>query len=232
MFKRNTKEQSTLFVHDNPKSIVSEKFRTIRSNIMFSIANTSDKNILVTSEHALSGKSTVSSNIGISYAQAGYNTLIIDGDMRKPTQHYVFQLSNLTGLSNLIINKTTFNDAIKATHIDNLSVLTSGPIPPNPSELIASNKFKQIYGIVSKDYDFIIIDTPPVNTVTDAQLFVQHTKNAVLVIDTEKNDRDEVKKAQELLNAAGAKILGVILNKMKVTKSSSYYYYYGTDSDD
>ena len=119
MFKRNTKEQSTLFVHDNPKSIVSEKFRTIRSNIMFSIANTSDKNILVTSEHALSGKSTVSSNIGISYAQAGYNTLIIDGDMRKPTQHYVFQLSNLTGLSNLIINKTTFNDAIKATHIDN-----------------------------------------------------------------------------------------------------------------
>ena len=144
----------------------------------------------------------------------------------------MFQLSNLTGLSNLIINKTTFNDAIKATHIDNLSVLTSGPIPPNPSELIASNKFKQIYDIVSKDYDFIIIDTPPVNTVTDAQLFVQHTKNAVLVIDTEKNDRDEVKKAQELLNAAGAKILGVILNKMKVTKSSSYYYYYGTDSDD
>ena len=98
--------------------------------------------------------------------------------------------------------------------------------------MIASNKFKQIYDIVSKDYDFIIIDTPPVNTVTDAQLFVQHTKNAVLVIDTEKNDRDEVKKAQELLNAAGAKILGVILNKMKVTKSSSYYYYYGTDSDD
>ena len=232
MLKRKATEQSTLFVHDNPKSIVSEKFRTIRSNIIFSTANSSEKNILVTSEHALSGKSTVTSNIGISYAQAGYNTLIIDGDMRKPTQHYMFQLSNLTGLSNLIINKTTFDDAIKATHIENLSVLTSGPIPPNPSELIASSKFKQIYEILSREYDFVIIDTPPVNTVTDAQLFVRHSKNAVLVIDTEKNDRDEVKKAQDLLNAAGAKILGVILNKMKVTKSSSYYYYYGNESND
>lgn len=232
MLKRKATEQSTLFVHDNPKSIVSEKFRTIRSNIIFSTANSSEKNILVTSEHALSGKSTVSSNIGVSYAQAGYNTLIIDGDMRKPTQHYMFQLSNLTGLSNLIINKATFDDAIKATHIENLSVLTSGPIPPNPSELIASSMFKQIYEILSREYDFVIIDTPPVNTVTDAQLFVRHSKNAVLVIDTEKNDRDEVKKAQDLLNAAGAKILGVILNKMKVTKPSSYYYYYGTESND
>ncbi|MBN6204300.1 polysaccharide biosynthesis tyrosine autokinase, partial [Staphylococcus saprophyticus] len=129
---------SPLYVHDEPKSTVSEKFRGIRSNIMFSNAENEINSLLVTSEKPASGKSTISANIAVTYAQAGYKTLVIDGDMRKPTQHYVFDLPNNSGLSNLIINKTTYSESIKETKVDNLAILTAGPTPPNPSELIAS----------------------------------------------------------------------------------------------
>lgn len=224
MFKKRVTNTSKLFVHHNPKSIISEKFKTIRSNIMFSNAS---KSVLITSEKPLSGKTTISSNIGVSYAQAGYKTLIVDGDMRKPSQHYVFNLSNSAGLSNLIINKASFEEAIKITEIDNLHVLTSGVVPPNPSELIGSKRFTEIFKALEKIYDFIIIDTPPINAVTDAQLFVQVAHNSILVIDVERNDKDEIKKAKDLLDAAGAKILGAILNKVTLDNTSHYYYYYG-----
>lgn len=220
---------SPLYVHEKPKSTISEKFRGIRSNIMFSNAENEIGSLLVTSEKLGSGKSTISANIAVTYAQAGYKTLIIDGDMRKPTQHYIFDLPNNSGLSNLIINKATYSDSLKETNVDNLAILTAGPTPPNPSELIASSKFETIFNELSDHYDFIVIDTPPVNTVTDAQVYAQTVKNCVLVIDAEKNNKIEVKKAKDLLNKADGKLLGAVLNKMPVDKNSSYYYYYGED---
>ncbi|MDN6837943.1 MAG: tyrosine-protein kinase [Staphylococcus equorum] len=220
---------SPLYVHEKPKSTISEKFRGIRSNIMFSNAENEIGSLLVTSEKTVSGKSIISANIAVTYAQAGYKTLIIDGDMRKPTQHYIFDLPNNSGLSNLIINKATYSDSIKVTNVDNLAILTAGPTPPNPSELIASSKFETIFNELSDRYDFIVIDTPPVNTVTDAQVYAQTVKNCVLVIDAEKNNKIEVKKAKDLLNKADGKLLGAVLNKMPVDKNSSYYYYYGED---
>ncbi|MFH4931106.1 polysaccharide biosynthesis tyrosine autokinase [Staphylococcus cohnii] len=220
---------SPLYVHDKPKSTVSEKFRGIRSNIMFSSAEKEIQSLLITSEKPSSGKSTISANIAVTYAQAGYKTLIIDGDMRKPTQHYIFDLSNNSGLSNLIINKASYSESIKETKVENLSILTAGPTPPNPSELIASDQFDEIYNELLNDYDFIVIDTPPVNTVTDAQVYAQTIRNCALVIDAEKNNKNEVKKAKDLINKAGGKLLGAILNKTAIDKSSSYYYYYGDD---
>ncbi|MGX5789507.1 polysaccharide biosynthesis tyrosine autokinase [Staphylococcus equorum] len=218
-----------LYVHDKPKSTISEKFRGIRSNIMFSNADKEISNVLITSEKPFSGKSTISANIAVTYAQAGYKTLIIDGDMRKPTQHYIFDLPNNNGLSSLIINKATYGEAIKESEVDNLGILTAGPNPPNPSELISSNKFKEIYNELLVHYDFIVIDTPPVNTVTDAQIYAQTIGNCALVIDAEKNNRNEVKKAKDLITKSGGKLLGAILNKMPLDKSSSYYYYYGDE---
>lgn len=220
---------SPLYVHDAPKSTVSEKFRGIRSNIMFSNAENEINSLLITSEKPMSGKSTLSANIAVTYAQAGYKTLIIDGDMRKPTQHYIFDLPNNSGLSNLIINKTTYSESIKETRVENLAILTAGPTPPNPSELIASSKFEKIYNELLEHYDFVVIDTPPVNTVTDAQVYAKTVKNCVLVIDTEKNNKAEVKKAKDLLNKAGGKLLGAVLNKMPIDKNSNSYYYYGED---
>ncbi|WP_436878958.1 polysaccharide biosynthesis tyrosine autokinase [Mammaliicoccus sciuri] len=218
-----------LITMEKPKSVISEKFRGIRTNILFSTADNDVQTIVFTSEKPAAGKSTISANVAITYAQAGYKTLLIDGDMRKPSQHYLFNTDNMDGFSNLIINKTDYNKAIHKTDIFNLDLLTSGPIPPNPSELIGSEKSLEVFDYLKSEYDFIIIDTPPVNTVTDAQLFSEIAKYVVYVVDVQKNDRNAIKKGKELIEKAGAKILGVVLNKAPEDKSSSYYYYYGKD---
>ncbi|MEB6201976.1 polysaccharide biosynthesis tyrosine autokinase [Mammaliicoccus fleurettii] len=231
MAKKNKldKEVTTLITHKKPKAVVSEKFRGIRSNILFSTADDDVQTLLVTSDKPSSGKSTVSANIAITYAQAGFKTLLIDGDMRKPTQHYIFNKNNITGLSNVIINKNTTEEAVHTTEITNLDVLTSGPIPPNPSELIGSTNMLDIFEELKQQYDFILVDTPPVNTVTDAQLFGELAKNAIFIIDVESNNKESVKKGKELLGKSGTKILGAVLNKAPLDKSSSSYYYYGED---
>lgn len=218
-----------LVTMEKPKSVISEKFRGIRTNILFSTADNDVQTIVFTSEKPAAGKSTISANVAITYAQAGYKTLLIDGDMRKPSQHYLFNTDNMDGFSNLIINKTDYNKVIHKTDIVNLDLLTSGPIPPNPSELIGSEKSLEVFDYLRNEYDFIIIDTPPVNTVTDAQLFSEIAKYVVYVVDVQKNDRNAIKKGKELIEKAGAKILGVVLNKAPEDKSSSYYYYYGKD---
>ncbi len=223
------RNMNPLITMEKPKSVISEKFRGIRTNILFSTADNEVQTIVFTSEKPAAGKSTISANVAITYAQAGYKTLLIDGDMRKPTQHYIFNTDNMDGFSNLIINKTDYNKAIHNTDIVNLDLLTSGPIPPNPSELIGSEKSLEVFDYLRSEYDFIIIDTPPVNTVTDAQLFAEIAKYVVYVVDVQKNDRNAVKKGKKLIEKAGAKILGVVLNKAPEDKSSSYYYYYGKD---
>ncbi|MBF2758618.1 MULTISPECIES: polysaccharide biosynthesis tyrosine autokinase [unclassified Staphylococcus] len=234
MAKKNEKRkklQTPLFVEDKPKSIVSEKVRGIRSNIMFSGVE-EIRGIIVTSEKPAAGKSIVSANIAITYAQAGYKTLIIDGDMRKPTQHYHFETTNYDGLSNLIIGKSDFDKAIRSTRINNLDLLTSGPIPPNPSELIASTNFTNILDKLFSIYDFILIDTPPVISVTDAQVYLRNVDDCVLVIDTEHNNKNEIKKAKRLIEQADGHLLGAILNKTPKEKSSTYYYYGDDESND
>ncbi|ARB41596.1 capsular biosynthesis protein [Mammaliicoccus sciuri] len=229
MRKKVNDKFNPLIVKGKPKSVISEKFRGIRTNILFSTADNDVQTIVFTSERPGAGKSTISANVAITYAQAGYKTLLIDGDMRKPSQHYLFNTDNMDGLSNLIINKTNYNKAIHKTDIVNLDLLTSGPIPPNPSELIGSEKSLEVFEYLRSEYDFIIIDTPPVNTVTDAQLFSEIAKYVVYVVDVQKNDRNAIKKGKDLIEKAGAKILGVVLNKAPEDKSSSYYYYYGKD---
>ncbi|EES41658.1 MULTISPECIES: polysaccharide biosynthesis tyrosine autokinase [Staphylococcus] len=229
MAEKRKKLEQPLFVNDKPKSIISEKFRGIRSNIMFSRAKDEIVSIIVTSEKPAAGKSIVSANIATTYAQAGYRTLIIDGDMRKPTQNYIFEEANYDGLSNLIIGKSDYDKAIRSTRVPNLDLLTSGPIPPNPSELIDSDRFYEIYNELLRRYDFVLIDTPPVNTVTDAQVFLQYVKDAIIVIDAEKNNKYEVKKAKSLIEKADGKIIGAVLNKTPRDKSSSYYSYYGEE---
>nr|WP_182466283.1 polysaccharide biosynthesis tyrosine autokinase [Staphylococcus capitis] len=229
MAEKRKKLEQPLFVNDKPKSIISEKFRGIRSNIMFSRAKDEITSLIVTSEKPAAGKSIVSANIATTYAQAGYKTLIIDGDMRKPTQNYLFEEANYDGLSNLIIGKSDYDKAIRSTRVPNLDLLTSGPIPPNPSELIDSDKFHEIYNELLRRYDFVLIDTPPVNTVTDAQVFLQHVKDAILVIDSENNNKNEVKKAKSLIEKVDGKLIGAVLNKTPRDKSSSYYSYYGEE---
>lgn len=229
MKKRNDTFTDPLITHNSPKSVISEKFRGIRTNIMFSTAGNDVNTLVITSEQPTVGKSLVSANIAIAYAQAGYKTLLIDGDMRKPTQHYIFNTPNIDGLSNLIINKSYIEKAINSTEVTSLNLITSGPIPPNPSELIGSLQFQKLLEELNEIYDFIIIDTPPVNTVTDAQLYAEISGYVALVVNAKNNDRKSVLKSKELIQKTGAKILGVVLNKTEQDKSSSYYAYYGEE---
>lgn len=227
--KQKTTLKHQLITLNHPKSVISEKFRGIRSNLLFSSADTAIKGIVVTAEKPAAGKSTIASNLAITYAQAGYRTLIIDGDMRKPTLHYIFNKNNNHGLSSAIIKNVELEEAIKETEIENLDLLTSGPIPPNPSELIGSSNFNEIIEILKEQYNFIVLDTPPINTVTDAQIYSKYIKHSILVIDAEKNNRTEIIKAKSLLDRVNSKILGVVLNRMPKDKSSSYYAYYGSE---
>ena len=148
--------------------------------------------------------------------------------MRKPTQNYIFEEANYDGLSNLIIGKSDYDKAIRSTRVPNLDLLTSGPIPPNPSELIDSDRFYEIYNELLRRYDFVLIDTPPVNTVTDAQVFYNMLKMQLLLL-MRKNNKYEVKKAKSLIEKADGKIIGAVLNKTPRDKSSSYYSYYGEE---
>ncbi len=226
MFRKKKKHypSHSLVTKDNDKNYINEQFKSIRSNLLFSSIDHDIQSIVVTSEKPEAGKNTIAANLAVVYAQAGYLTLLLDGDMRKPTQHYHFQTDNQFGLSSLITSNCTINEAITKTEVEGLDLMPSGPTPPNPSELIVSQRFKNLHYTLNDYYDFVIIDTPPVNSVTDAQIFSEIAGNAVMVVDVNNNNRREVKRAKSLIEKSGARILGVILNKVE-SDNQRYYEY-------
>lgn len=218
-----------LIVDRDPRSPISEQFRTIRTNITYSRIDTPIKSILCTSATPGAGKSTVAANIAIAYAQAGKRTLLIDGDLRRPTTHYTFELQNIRGLSTAIVNETPINEVVRESEIENLDIITSGPIPPNPSELLVSRKMVLFMKMVKEQYEIIIIDSPPLLAVTDAQVLSKLTDSTILITDVNENNRNSINQAKELLEKADANIIGVILNNKKMNnQNDSYYYYYGS----
>lgn len=232
LFRRKRKKSNTLarnlVVHEDPKSIVSEQFRTIRTNIKFSMPDDELKTIVVTSASIKEGKSTVSANIAGVFAQEGKKVLIIDGDMRKPTVHYTFTLQNVMGLSNLLTRQCTIQEAIQETDIEGLSVITSGPIPPNPAELLASKQMGIVMGMLKEEFDLIIFDAPPVLSVTDAQILSNKCDATILIVNAGETQKNAIVKAKELLDLSKADIIGVIMNNINLKKKDYYYYqYYG-----
>lgn len=235
MFGKNnhSKYQSgprELVVAREPRSAVSEQFRTIRTNITYSNVDNPVKSVLFTSATPNAGKSTVAANVAIAFAQAGKKTLLMDGDLRRPTTHYTFELQNVRGLSTAIINELPLNEVARETNIENLDVVTSGPIPPNPSELLASKKMAIFMKMVTENYDMVIVDSPPILAVTDSQVLSKLTDCTILVTNVDDNNRDSIAQAKELLEKADADIIGVVLNNKKMdNKKDSYYYYYGSE---
>jgi len=208
-----------------PKSPITEQFRTVRTSIEFSSVDTDLRSIVVTSPSPGEGKSTITANLAIVFAQQGQRVLLIDTDLRKPTVHYTFHMENLVGVTNILTKQATLGQAVQATGQENLQILTSGPIPPNPSELLSSKSMKNLLEIAKNEYDLVIFDTPPLLAVTDAQILSHLTDGVVLVISSENTQKDSAKKAKELLESAQAKILGVVLNNKK--EEDNLYYYYG-----
>lgn len=222
-----------LIAHENPKSPIAEAYRTIRTNIQFSGVDKKLKTIVITSATPNEGKSTVISNLGAVMAQAGNRVLIVDCDFRNPTQHKIFGLEN-KGLSNCIAMNKVAKERIQKTEIANLEVIASGPVAPNPSELLGSKRMEQVITELEEDYDYILIDSPPILPVTDAAILAGKADALIQVVAAGQVTPDEAKAAKKRLVQAGANIIGAILNKVEVSNSKygygyGYYYYYGHD---
>lgn len=208
-----------------PKSSIAESYRTLRTNIAFSSFDKKVKTIVVTSSVPGEGKSTTCANLAVVMAENGYKTILIDCDQRKSSLHKLFNISNEKGLSDFLVGNIEFSEAVQKTEIPNLNMITSGTKPPNPSELVASEKMKKFIEVLKETYDYIILDTPPVIIVTDAQLISAYADGCVLVVASSEVEKAAAVKAKELLKKVNAKILGVVLNKVKV-KQKGYYEYY------
>lgn len=211
----------------NPRSPISEQYRTIRTNLQFSSVDETLQSILITSPNAAAGKSITSANVAIVYAQQGKKTLLIDADLRKPTVHYTFRLDNLRGLSNVLVGDSTIEDAIEKSDVDNLDILSCGPIPPNPSELLASKRMKDVLENAKQLYDFIIFDTPPALAVTDAKILANIVDGSLIVYRSGVTEMEEAERTADLMKDSKARLLGAVLND-RTKENSNYYYYYGS----
>ncbi|WP_281352242.1 CpsD/CapB family tyrosine-protein kinase [Cytobacillus depressus] len=224
--KKQVSNQRNLITMTDSRSPVSEQYRTIRTNIQFSSVDSTIKSLMVTSAGPAEGKSTTVANLAVVFAQQEKKVLLIDADMRKPTVHYTFRVHNNRGLTNVLTKQATLADAINETDQEHLYVLPSGPIPPNPAELLGSKAMDDFLSQAYKEFDIILFDTPPVLAVTDAQILANKCDGTILVVSSGKTEMEAATKAKEQLSAANAKLLGAVLNQKKV-KDSHYYYYYG-----
>ncbi|MBU5485773.1 CpsD/CapB family tyrosine-protein kinase [Clostridium sp. MSJ-11] len=228
-------EGRNLITIEDPRSPIAEAYRTLRTNIQFSSFDKKIQSIVVTSSGPGEGKSTTSANLAIVMAQSGSKTILIDCDQRKSTVHKTFGLSNEIGISDLLVGKVDFKDAVQDSKVENLDILTAGTRPPNPSELLSSKKMKEFIDELREEYEYIIIDSPPIIAVTDAQLIASFTDGALLVISSGEVERAAAIKAKELLDKVNAKIIGIVLNKLEVSEKGYYgyyyQYYYGKDGD-
>jgi len=225
-------EKSMIITQNNPKSPISEAYRVLRTNIQFSGVDKPLKTILVTSAGPMEGKTTTIANLAVIFAQCGSKVLLIDTDLRRPMLHKVFMLLNDRGLTNLLTSQKDTVSFIQHDVVKNLDVLTSGVIPPNPSELLSSNAMKNFIEKVKASYDIILMDSPPVVSVTDASIISTYADATILVVKSGKTEIETVKRAKELLEKINANIIGVVLNNIsKKQLDYSYYYYYSEEGD-
>lgn len=210
----------------NPKSHAAEAFRTLRTNIQFSALDEEIKTIVITSTQPGEGKSTVISNLALTMAQSGKKVLLIDCDLRKPTIHKKLGVSNQAGLTTILSKEKGLDEVIIASDIQNFNILTSGPIPPNPAELLGSKKMRSFIAELKESFDMILIDAPPVLAVTDAQVLSTLTDGVIFVAGYGQAEKNAVVRAKELINKVGGKILGVVINKIPANSTNHYYYNY------
>jgi len=187
---------------------------------------------MITSSGPREGKSSTVANLAVSIAQTGKSVLVIDADLRNPTQHKLFGLDNKQGLSVALVQDKDYRDYVRETAVPGVKVLAGGPIPPNPAELVGSKRMKRLIDDASEQFDIVLIDTPPIIAVTDASIIAQEVDGVILVLASGEVNKEYAQRAKEQLDKVGAKILGAVLNKVDLKTSEYYYYYYYHGSDE
>jgi len=224
--KGNRRGELVALGSDSP---VIEAYKALRTNLVFSSVDKEVKTIVITSAVPSEGKSRTAANLAIVLAQAGHPTLLLDADFRRPSQHRVFGRVRNIGLSNLFVQDMPDSAVfLPDEQVKDLVVLASGPSPPNPSELLGSAQMKALLAKFRMGFDYVVIDTPPVNAVTDASVLAANTDAAILVVDTNKATYPAVQHAKQALERVGGKVLGTVMNKMKAA-GGKYYYSYAYD---
>ena len=213
-----------LVVVTNPKDSISEAIRILRTNLQFSFIDNDVKTLMVTSSIPGEGKSFISANLAAAFSMIDFKVLLIDCDLRKGRQYKMFNLDKDYGLSNLLLDDMRkYKKYINKTDIENLYVMSSGIVPPNPSEILGSDRCKALFELLKRDFDLIILDCPPLNIVTDSLVLTPLVDEAVLVCSHKRTPMDLLAASKKALDTSNVKIAGVIVNKMD-KKGNSYYY--------
>ncbi len=218
-------ENKDLITSTHPRSTSSEAYRSVRTSALLSTPDSPPGKILIASAAPYEGKTITAANLAITMAQAGTKTLLLDTDLRKPRIHQIFAVENTMGLSNIITTGQDPLSFIKKTDIPHLNILTSGPIPPNPAELLGSNRMHELMKIFTADFDRIILDSPPLIVVTDASILSTMCDGVILVVQANRTGLDIIQRGKELLQDVNSRIIGVVLNNMDIERGRYFHYY-------
>jgi capsular exopolysaccharide synthesis family protein len=209
---------------DNPDSPAAEAYRSLRFNIECSVFDREVQAITITSVNRGEGKTTTAINLAVAYAQIGKRVVLLDADLRKPSIHLAFGGDSSRGLTNFLVEQCAIGEIIQESNVENLSIIYSGPIPPNPSELLASKQMNTLLAELKQSYDMIIVDTPSVLTLTDAKIMAAKCDGFLLVVEYGKLKRSAAKKVKEEFILAKTKLIGVVVNKIKHQGAEAYLY--------
>lgn len=231
--KKSKKSYNGLITIASPESIISEQFRTLRTNIQFAMVDRKLKSLVITSAAPDAGKTTVSANLAVIFANQGYNVLLAESDFRRPSIHRAFNIINDYGMTSLLTDsELTVEDCVKETGVDGLSVLTCGPIPPNPAELIGSNRMKDLQEELVSKFDLVILDTSPLLGFSDSQILSGLADGTIFVIRHGVAKKENMYKASEVFKKVDANVIGVVYNQVPASdQDNSYYYEYYADEN-
>jgi len=219
-------EKTGLLTIEAPRSPPAEAYRTLRSNINFATLDSPVRTFLVTSAGSGEGKSRVLANLGVVFAQAGQSVILVDSDLRRPSIHRLFDLDSTPGLTSILLGEITVQEALQQTQIENLRVMTSGPLPPNPAELLDSRRMDDFIAEVVGHADMILFDSPPSIMLADSMVLSAKLDTTILVAESGHVTRDALNETVRLIDRARGHILGAVLNKMDVSRTGYRYYYY------
>lgn len=225
-------EMRSLYVRNHPKSPVAEAVRTLRTNLQYMSFDKPLRSIIVTSALPAEGKTTVAGNLALALADAGNRTIIVGVDLRKPSVHQLFNCDNSVGVTSVLTGHATLEQALQKTDHPNLELLASGPLPPNPAEMLGSRAMRSLIDELTHAADKVIFDAPPLIAVTDAALLAPALDGALLVVRVGYTPREIARQAKEQLEKVNAPLLGVVANRIHVGRESAYYYYYGTEASE